>query len=146
MKSPILIKGGFATDDRGYVNFNNSFILKQIKRFYIVQNHKTGFIRAWHGHRKEKKFVLCVSGAAMIAAVKISDFKSPKKDQKINKFFLSERDGSMVYIPNGYANGFKTLNNKTKLIFFSSATVRESLKDDFRYNYDYWNPWKDLYR
>ena len=46
-----------------------------------------------------------------------------------------------VYIPEGYANGSMTLIKNTKLLVFSNSTIEESIKDDFRYPYDYWNNW-----
>jgi dTDP-4-dehydrorhamnose 3,5-epimerase-like enzyme len=146
MTKPKLIKGNFAVDDRGFVNFNNEFILKKIKRFYIVENHQQGFIRAWHAHKKEEKFVLCINGSAIIAAVKIKDFRKPDKNEVVDKFFISERDSSIVHIPNGYANGFKTLRKNTKILFFSTSTLKQSAKDDYRYKFDYWNIWKFDYR
>ena len=37
---PKLFKGGISHDNRGSVSFNNNLILKNIKRFYFVQNKK----------------------------------------------------------------------------------------------------------
>lgn len=147
-KKPYLIKGGNFTDDRGNLIFNNDFNFNKqnIKRFYIVENHRRGFIRAWHGHKKEGKFIMITSGTFLICAVKIDNFKTPSKKEKVEKFVLSERCGSILYIPKGYANGFKNLTLKNQLIIFSNKSIRESLNDDYRYNYDYWNVWKENYR
>ena len=64
-----IINGGIAVDDRGSVRFINDFEFKGVKRFYHVDNHKRGFIRAWHGHKKEGKYVYVVDGAALIGLV-----------------------------------------------------------------------------
>lgn len=146
MKFPKLITGGFSADDRGFVNFNNNFVFNKIKRFYIVENHRSGFIRAWHAHKREEKFVLCLSGSAMVSAVKINNFKAPDKKAKIFSFILTSRSSSILYIPKAYANGFKTLTKDAKLMFFSSSTLKQSIKDDFRYKFDYWNPWIENFR
>lgn len=146
MKKPKLIKGDFAIDDRGFVNFNNDYILSKLKRFYIVQNHKTGFIRAWHAHKHEEKFIICLTGSVMISAVKVKNFKNPNKNEIVENFFLSDRDASVLCIPKSYANGFKTLEKNTKIIFFSTSTLAQSKKDDYRFDYDYWNPWKSKFR
>ena len=58
----ILLNGGLAVDDRGQVSFVNDFHFENVKRFYMVSNHKQGFIRAWHGHKNESKYVSVVSG------------------------------------------------------------------------------------
>ena len=49
------VAGGLAVDDRGSLKFINDFALAGYKRFYVVENHKQGFIRAWHGHKHEAK-------------------------------------------------------------------------------------------
>ena len=146
LEIPEIIKGSYYLDDRGIVNFNNKFNFKDIKRFYIVENHKSHFIRAWHGHKFEKKYILCLSWNAMICADKIKDFKNPSKESNIDKYFLSFREPSLLYIPAGYANGFMTLSVDTKIMIFSSSTVQESLEDDYRYDYNYWNPWEEKFR
>ena len=38
--------------------FVNDFNFENVKRFYQVENHRQGFIRAWHGHKKEGKYIL----------------------------------------------------------------------------------------
>ena len=43
--------GGRAIDDRGGLLFINDLDLSNYRRFYVVENHAQGFIRAWHGHR-----------------------------------------------------------------------------------------------
>ena len=85
---------------------------------------------------------MVVQGAAMICAVKIDNWKKPSKENKVEKIILSEKKPKIIYIPKGFANGFKTLKSNTKIVFFSTSTIRQSLKDDFRFEYNYWNPWK----
>lgn len=141
METPQLIEGGLAVDDRGQVGFINDFNFVNIKRFYWVANHKVGFIRAWHAHRHETKYVTVVHGAALIGAVEIDNWKNPSKNKKVWRFTLSENKPSVLHIPKGYANGFMTLRKDTKLIFFSTASLEESKDDDIRYDAYYWNPW-----
>lgn len=136
------LKGDLAIDDRGQLLFCNGFNMKKIRRFYVVSNHEAGFIRAWHAHKKETKFALVVSGAALIAAVKIDDWDSPTKDAQINRYVLSDKKSGILVIPQGYANGFMTLTPDTKVMFFSDRSVEQSKGDDYRYDAYYWNPWK----
>ena len=79
MLKPKIFQGGISFDKRGSVSYNNSLELKKIKRFYIVQNKKNNFVRAWHGHKLEAKYILCIKGKVKVSAVKIKDFKKPKK-------------------------------------------------------------------
>ena len=141
MSEPRLIKGGLAVDDRGQVSFVNDFDFDGVKRFYAVENHRQGFIRAWHAHKKEAKYVMVVKGAALIGAVAIDDWDNPSKDAKVHRHVLSERSPSVLFIPAGYANGFMSLAEDTKILFFSTSTLEESLGDDIRYDARHWDPW-----
>lgn len=141
-KELTLIKGGLAVDDRGSVSFVNDFDFEDVKRFYMVENHKQNFVRAWHAHKKEAKYVQVVKGSALICAVKIDNWESPSPNLKIEKFVLSEKSPSVLFIPQGYANGFMSLSEDAKLVFYSTSTLEESLGDDFRYDSRLWNPWE----
>lgn len=138
MKKPKTISGGYFKDKRGIVYFNNNFKFKNIKRFYIVQNHKKDFIRAWHGHLKEEKYIFCVQGKATIGAVKISNIKNPSKKKKPLFFELDSSKPDIIFIPAGYANASKSLDRKMKLVIFSNLTLKQSIRDDYRYPEDYW--------
>ncbi len=59
-----LIPGNVFADDRGFLRFINDFNFENVKRFYQVENHRQGFIRAWHGHKKEAKYVYVSKGSA----------------------------------------------------------------------------------
>ncbi len=137
--NPYIIPGGVAVDDRGSVRFVNDFDFKNVKRFYQVQNHRQGFIRAWHGHQYEAKYVYVVSGSALVGAANM-------ETQVVEKFILSAQSPKVLYIPAGYANGFKTLEENTIILFFSTSDLNSSLKDDIRFDYDKWNIWEEDYR
>lgn len=139
---PRLIEGGLAIDDRGALAFVNEFSFEAVKRFYIASNHRSGFVRAWHGHRREAKYVLALGGAALVAAVRIDDWQNPGRSLPVQRYVLSEQQPALLYIPPGYANGFMSLKAETKLLFLSTATLEQSRGDDFRYDARYWDPWQ----
>lgn len=139
--SPRLLEGGSGVDDRGSVAFVNGFAFEGVKRFYLVGNHAAGFVRAWHGHKRETKYVTCVQGAAIVAAVRIDDWDQPSRDLVPVRYVLSAQKPAVICIPAGYANGFMSLTADAKLMFFSTATVEESQADDIRYDARLWNPW-----
>ena len=76
---PKIIKGNRIFDNRGSLIFNNNLDFKEIKRFYIVHNYSKNFIRAWHGHLIEEKYIKCLSGTFQVSAVKIGNIKKPNK-------------------------------------------------------------------
>ena len=138
---PYLIKGGVFIDNRGTISFVNDFNFPKINRFYVIDNSKKGVIRAWHGHKEEEKYVFVVCGNALVGAVKIDDWKNPSKKTTVYKFLLSSKKPAILHIPKGYANGFKSLTDDAKLIFFSTYTLDQSKKDDIRFSPQYWDIW-----
>lgn len=138
---PTLIEGGLSVDDRGQVSFVNDFDFSDVKRFYMVSNHAQGFVRAWHAHKKEAKYVLVVKGSAVVAAVSVDNWDNPSKTTEVKRFVLSEKKPNILYIPAGYANGFMSLTKDAQLMFFSTSTLEDSMGDDFRYDARHWDIW-----
>ncbi len=137
-----LIDADISIDDRGELIFCNNFDMKKVKRFYHISNFSTPFVRAWHGHKIENKYIMITKGSALVAAVQVDDWKKPSKSLNITTFLLNDKKPKLLFIPGGYAHGYKTLLPDTRLVIFSTATLKESLKDDYRYEAYYWNPWK----
>src|SRR5437867_4194166 len=138
---PILYPGEVAIDDRGCVSFVNAFDFANVKRFYTVRNHRAGFVRAWHAHRRERKYITVVQGTALIGAVAIGGSSEPPNDAKTYRFVMSAAKPSVLYIPAGYANGFMSLTPDTLLVFFSTSTLNESKSDDIRFDSRRWDIW-----
>lgn len=138
---PVLLKGGLAADDRGEVSFVNEFDFTGVKRFYTVSNHNRGFVRAWHGHRKEAKYVTAVHGAFLVCCIRIDDWDNPSDDLPVYRFVLSDKSPGVVYVPAGYVNGFMSLTDAGKLMFFSTSSLDDSLNDDIRFPARKWDPW-----
>ena len=138
---PNLIPGDVAVDDRGTVAFVNGFGFEGVRRFYMVANHRQGFVRAWHAHRHEAKYVSVVRGSCVLGAVRIDDWESPSKEAQVHKYVLSSAKPSILYIPPGYANGFMSLTEDAQIIFYSTASMEEARHDDIRYDARYWDIW-----
>ena len=143
---PQLIEGGLAVDDRGTLGFVNDFNFAGVKRFYRVTNHKQGFVRAWHAHRHEAKYVTVMAGSAIVAAVKIDNWETPSRDAKVYRYALSANRPAVLYVPAGYANGFMSLTDDANLVFFSTSSLEESRGDDIRYDARYWDAWNVVER
>jgi len=138
---PKIIQGGIAVDDRGQIAFVNEFDFRDVKRFYVIQNHKQGFIRAWHGHKKEGKYFFVAKGAVLICGVEIDNWENPSKNLKTHRFVLSEKKPSILFLPPGFANGTMSLTEDTLITVFSTSSLADSLNDDIRFESRYWNPW-----
>jgi len=141
-KKPELVNGALFTDDRGKVQSMNTLDLSVsgIRRFYVVSNHQQGFIRAFHGHMFETKYLYVLTGAISVKTTPV-DFST-----KVDTYNIGM--GSMLVIPAGYYHGFKTLTVDTKVLVLSNSTLQESMLDDLRLPYDHFglDIWKDNYR
>ena len=136
-----ILNGGVFADDRGKLRFVNDFDFSNVKRFYQVENHRQGFIRAWHGHVHEGKYVYVPSGTALIGIVPIDDDSATPK-----KVVLSSENPQVLWIPPNHANGFMNLESDTIVMFFSTSTIEESRGDDIRFKWDKWNIWDEDFR
>ncbi len=137
LTQPILIRGGLAADDRGMVRFVNDFDFAGVKRMYVLENWMPGFVRAWHGHLREAKWVTVTHGAAKVGVARITqpivDY-CPLMD--VQMFILSENSPQVLCIPPGYANGSMALTEGAQVIHFSSMTLSETAGDDLRWSWD----------
>jgi dTDP-4-dehydrorhamnose 3,5-epimerase-like enzyme len=97
------------------------------------------------GHQKEAKFVMAVKGTSLVGIVSVDDWHEPQNTNVLT-YSLSDRTPEVLYIPPGYANGFKNLTEDAQLLFFSTATLQESEQDDFRFPAEQWNIWNEQWR
>lgn len=144
MEEPRLIPGGGAVDERGRVIFCNGFDLAQagIKRLYLLSNHQAGYVRAWHGHKTEAKYVLVTRGAALVCCTPLESFgtlagsystATSPPPPNVYRFVLSDRQPAVLYIPPGYANGHMALVTPCDVMHFSMFTIEEAKGDDLRF-------------
>jgi dTDP-4-dehydrorhamnose 3,5-epimerase len=155
MERPKIIDVKKFVDDRGILTCSDEFTFNDVKRFYMVENHDINFIRAWHGHEKEEKYVHVISGAILIGLVPFSGPSSfpgesgllfSKNVDFVEKHILSSVSPKILYIPPNYFNGFMNLERDTKIMFYSTSTLEESKSDDIRLDYNHWNIWEKNYR
>ena len=111
---PKLIKGGSHTDQRGRLDFINDFNLSNIKRMYFATYYSTDVIRAWQGHKVESRWFFCAQGAFTVKLVAIDNWEKPSEDLEVFTFKLDEETPQVLYIPNGYVNGFKATKEQSK--------------------------------
>ena len=127
-----IINASTSYDDRGDIVYCNdfNFIQKKIKRFYQITNNNINFVRAWHGHKKEEKFLLVLKGVFKICAVKIDNWKNPSKTLPVKEFIINANSPKILHIPGGYAHGTQNLKVGSKLMVFSTFKLRLLLKTD----------------
>lgn len=115
-------------DDRGHIIALGKFDPKfDTKRFYVIHNHKQGFVRAWHGHKEESKVLICLEGKYKVCTWKMG------KDQPVEIVPRYLSPGDILYIKPGYYHGTQNLTVENQLLVLSDKTLEESMQDDFRH-------------
>ncbi len=112
--------------------------MKEIVRFYEIAPNSTDTIRAWQGHKGEKKWLYCHSGSFVVYLIGLSNFINPPEDVEPFKFELDSNNPAVLEVPGGFATGFKANQSSSKLLVFSNFTLEQSKQDDFRYPVTQW--------
>lgn len=141
MNIPEIIKGGSHEDERGKVTFFNEFDFNQIKRMYYTEHFDVNVVRAWQAHIIESRWFMCIQGSFTVKLVKIDDFNNPSENLQVENYTLTDKDSTILYIPKGFANGFKANENNSKLIIFSNFNFGENQNDQLRYDKNKWTTW-----
>lgn len=140
--------GGSFVDDRGVMQFANEFDIasKGIRRWYMVQMHTAGVVRAWHAHRSEEKFIIPLDGAMLVCAVPITNWECPETDVHVQRFVLSPLAPCVCHIESGWAHGLMSLSAAARVLVLSTLTIEDSRKDDIRFPPRYWDVWRVMER
>ncbi len=144
IEKPTIIKGGNFIDERGMMRFVNDFQFDDVQRFYMIKHIGTSVVRAWQGHRLEKKYFFPVSGSFVVAWVKIDDFENPSMNLKPEYHILSVETSEILAVPKGYANGLKALEPNSEIMVLSDKSLEESAKENIRFPAEWWFDWKKL--
>ncbi len=139
--NPYIIQGGSHTDERGTIAFVNDFKFDGVKRFYTITHKDTSVVRAWQAHRFESKYFYCLKGVFLVNLVDIDDWEKPLGDLPVQSYELSAEDNRILFIPPGFANGFKALSNDAQLLVLSDKTLEDSVNDDVRFDKNNWFNW-----
>lgn len=138
MSEPKIIKEFFTNDDRGlFTNIECNLFIP--KRIYVIDNFSEGMIRAFHGHKNEEKLIFCIHGAIKIPVAPLSHFLKEENSPglpEFQTFVLSQHSHECLYIPKNYCHGVLFLQPNTQILVISSSSVEESLKDDYRFDYN----------
>ncbi|MES2850096.1 MAG: dTDP-4-dehydrorhamnose 3,5-epimerase [Bacteroidota bacterium] len=130
------------SDDRGWfarTYCKNEFAKIGHHKEWVQMNHsftkEKGTVRGMHFQHppfSEIKMVRCVAGAVLDVIVDI------RKDSPTFLHYvvaeLSATNKQMIYIPEGFAHGFQTLEENTELIYHHSEFYQPGVEGGFRYN------------
>lgn len=136
-----VVEGGISIDERGAISHVNDFKMTDVERFYVIHQHDTSVIRAWHGHQYEKKYFYVLKGTFTLAFVKVDNWENPSLDLKPQIFTASSKKSEIICVPEGYANGLKANEPESILLVFSNKVLSEAVNDSWRYDKNMWMDW-----
>jgi len=137
-----LIEAEPITDNRGV--FRRHFCQKEFQKFglepkfvqtNISENKKKNTLRGFHYQlppHEEAKTLTCFEGALYDVIVDLR----PDSESFLQwmSFELKAEDNLSLYIPSGFANGYLTLEDSTKVLYYMSEFYSPESYTGFRYN------------
>lgn len=143
-----ILKGAYildlerVTDERGYFarrwcakEFSSHGLNPAIVQVNIGHSAKKGTIRGMHFQKApyaEVKVVYCSRGSLYDVIVDLRT-GSPTKGQWVG-VELTADNGRMVYVPEGFAHGYQTLEDETDLVYQTSQLYAKEAASGVRYN------------
>ena len=133
-----IIPGGNHKDNRGTITFNNDFDASAIKRIYTIQNENTSIIRAWQGHKIEKRWFSAIKGSFEIKLIKIENWENPDKNSEVSTIILNDKNLDTLCVPNGYISSIQALEENSKLLAMSDYQLGE-INDECKFEPNFFN-------
>lgn len=98
-------------------------------------NHKIGTFRGLHFQRPpygDTKLIRCISGKVYDVLVDVR--KDSETFLKYVGLELSEENKKMLFVPEGFAHGFITLEDNSQLIYHHTTIYKPGFEDGVNYN------------
>lgn len=136
------IDGANFEDQRGSIRFVNLFDLKNVRRFYIINNLDTSVLRGWSAHKVESRWFYVIRGSFMIDIVKIDDWEVPSQNLQVTKTVLSYEENKVLHLTSGYGTMIQAINPNSELLVFSDFGIENANDDNYKYPVDYFTNWQ----
>ena len=129
-------------DSRGFFARSwdkNEFKLKNLNsnltQCNISFNHKKGTLRGMHYQTQpyqEAKLIRCTRGSLFDVIIDLRN--NSKSFKKWLSFELNEKNHNMLYIPEGFAHGFQTLEDHTEVFYQMTQNYIPNSANGVRWN------------
>lgn len=124
-------------DERGFLMEmmrEDDPIFERYGQSYVSMNYP-GVIRAWHYHKKQNDYWVCVKG--MVKAVVYDCREDSPTFGEVNEYFLGDNNPILLKIPIGTMHGYKTCGLEPSLLInFPSLPYNPKEPDEYRESYD----------
>ena len=121
-------------DERGFLMEmlrSDDSIFKNFGQAYMTMC-KRGVAKAWHFHKKQDDFFICVYGEGLV--VLFDNRKNSKTFGEINEFTLKAPPGESILlkIPVGVVHGFTSITEQMRIINIPTELYNYKEPDEFR--------------
>lgn len=139
---PQLIEAVAHQDNRGQLFAFPELDLSEVVRMYAILPENTSIIRAWQGHRLERKWFYAAAGGFEVRLIPLDENAQPVPAKQM-KYELSTAKPQHLLIPGGYLNGFRAMEPQSALMVLSDFSLEASKADDLRVGLDA-IPWNEI--
>jgi len=142
------LKGSYVIELTPFKDHRGLFARTFCKKEFLQINHVKEFVQSNYSVTKSKgtirgmhyqvppaceiKLIRCIAGKAYDVIIDLREGSST-----FLKYFaveLSPDNLKMIYVPEGYAHGFQTLENNTQLIYHHTNYYNQEAERSIRYN------------
>ncbi|MBD3337959.1 MAG: dTDP-4-dehydrorhamnose 3,5-epimerase [Candidatus Lokiarchaeota archaeon] len=147
LKDAYVIELNKLTDERGFFarawckeEFDENQLSSNVVQANISHNKLKGTIRGMHyqvAPYEEAKLIRCIKGSIFDVIIDLRQ-DSPTFEQWL-AFELTENNFKMLYVPQGFAHGFQTMENDTNVFYQVTQYYTPRCENGLRYNDPYFN-------
>jgi dTDP-4-dehydrorhamnose 3,5-epimerase len=147
LEGVFLIELELLKDERGFFarsycaeEFLKNGLNPQLAQCNISYNQKKGTLRGMHFQEdpyREAKLVRCIRGSIFDVVIDLR--RDSRTFEKWIGIELSDQQPTLLYIPEGCAHGFQTLEDKTELFYQMSYPYVAEAARGLRWNDPYFN-------
>lgn len=124
-------------DERGFLMEllrHDDELFEHFGQSYVALNYP-GVIRAWHYHRKQTDYFVCVKGMIKVGLYDARE-GSPTHGE-VQEFFMGDNNPLLLKIPPGVYHGYKTVGTEPSLLInFPTHSYDRAEPDEYRVPYD----------
>ena len=142
LEGAFIIEPELVKDERGFFarlwcqkEFAKHGLNRNLAQISIAFNQKKGTVRGMHFQKspyKEAKLVRCTSGA--IYDVIIDLRPASKTYKQWVSVEITSKSYKMIYVPEGFAHGYQTLEDNTEVIYHMSEFFTPEYYSGVRWN------------
>jgi dTDP-4-dehydrorhamnose 3,5-epimerase len=129
-------------DERGYFarswdekDFEEKGLNSKLLQCNVSFNHNKGTLRGMHYQKEpyqEAKLIRCTKGKIFDVVIDLRI--NSKNFKKWLSFELNEENHKMLYVPEGFAHGFQTLEDNTEIFYQMTQKYKPNFASGIKWN------------